>query len=287
MDGSCTFPHAVPTWAKVASAIFMTSVRGCVAIMAMTSVNLMSPSRKRASISSPPMSNWRSIAASVSKNGTSASSCTSRPDSSRTPPAGLFALLLLAALLNPSASAQDELLLEHVSNAVSVLQQLDELAGTCLSSLQEDAAGADSPCTQFLAAIDGELLAQYLANCAALNSWKDQYVAASFGTNPIEPTNGIALQLLVGTDYACGENALQLRTEFVTSAFARLQGGTALTQEHAMLERRLRELEFDATLTAERRLLQNSVLQQQLQRQRATERQMRQLDHELIRQQRN
>lgn len=179
----------------------------------------------------------------------------------------------------------------HVDGAVSLLEQLDALAGTCKTALQQPdetvaATVAATPCSQFLAAIDGELLAQYLAHCRVLKEWKAQYVTAAFNADQTLITADTALQLLVGTDYACGENALQQRTEFVTSTFALIQPGAGISQrQNNQVELRLKELQFDATLSAERSLLQNSVEQQELQRVQESARQMRQLELENLRQQ--
>ena len=54
---------------------------------------------------------------------------------------------------------------------------------------------------------------------------------------------------------------------------------------NAALNRRLAELRFDATLNNERRLLQSSVLQQQARSELETQRQINDLENELIRQQ--
>ncbi|MSR12373.1 MAG: hypothetical protein EXR84_11350 [Gammaproteobacteria bacterium] len=210
----------------------------------------------------------------------------------------------IALLIGAKATAQDATLQSHIDGAVGVLQQLDTLASACLSGLQQAPATNPNPnpnCAQFIAAIDGELLAQYIAHCEVLAAWRASYVTTAFETTqnataadqtPSEIARTPSeiespLQLLVGAEYACGENALQARTGFVTAAFAQLQqNATAIQQENAGLTRRLNESQFDATLSAERRLLQNSVRQQQLQRQRESEHQLQQLENEIIRQQR-
>lgn len=325
MVGSCILPHVVHTSAKVAFAISMTSVPGCVGNIKMTSVNLMNPSKQRALISSQATCNSRSIVASVSRTGKSASNSSPRRYIARCSATSLVLGLGIALLIGAKATAQDATLQSHIHGAVGVLQQLDTLASACLTGLQQTPATATNPnpnCAQFIAAIDGELLAQYIAHCEVLAAWRASYVTTAFettqnataaGQTPSEiararseiartqseiarTPSDIAgtpseiespLQLLVGAEYACGENALQARTGFVTAAFAQLQqNATAIQQEHAGLTRRLNESQFDATLSAERRLLQNSVQQQQLQRQQESERQLQQLENEIIRQQR-
>ena len=94
------------------------------------------------------------------------------------------------------------------------------------------------------------------------------------------------LQLLVGVEFACGEGALQKRTQFVVSAFSLLQDDQIQSQRaNAALTRRLAEINFEATLNNERRLLQNAVLQQRARRELETQRQINDLENELIRQQ--
>ena len=306
MDGSCLLPHVVHTSAKVAFAISMSSVPGCVGIIKMASVNLMNPSKQRALISSQATCNSRSIVASVSRTGKSASNSSPRRYIARCSATSLVLGLGIALLIGAKATAQDATLQSHIDGAVGVLQQLDTLASACLTGSQQAPATNPNPnpnpnCAQFIAAIDGELLAQYIAHCEVLAAWRASYVTTAFettqnataaGQTPSEiartPSDiGNPLQLLVGAEYACGENALQARTGFVTAAFAQLQqNATAIQQEHAGLTRRLNESQFDATLSAERRLLQNSVQQQQLQRQQESERQLQQLENEIIRQQR-
>lgn len=192
---------------------------------------------------------------------------------------------------------------QHVTGAVALLEKLDALAVTCNSSLQlpantvaETAAESvnQSPCARFLAAIDGELLAQYLAHCNALKEWRSIYVTAAFNAAAGSAIPETAQRLLVGTEYACGEDALQQRTQFVTPTFALIQPGEASREVNGagisqlpgnQLEQRLKELQFDSTLTAERNLLQNSLQQQQLQRAQESARQMRQIELENLRQQ--
>ena len=93
------------------------------------------------------------------------------------------------------------------------------------------------------------------------------------------------LQLLVGVEFACGEDALQKRTQFVINTFSLLQDNKIQYQRaDATLTRRLAEMEFDATLNNERCLLQNSILQQRARMEFETQRQINDLGNELIRQ---
>lgn len=208
--------------------------------------------------------------------------------------AALGCVLLAAA---PAAAAQEDELQVHITDAVSALQQLDSLAKSCLDALEQDGTtdgtadgttNAQALCSAFMTGVDGELLARYLAHCRVLRDWRDTWVSNQFTDAGDRPAPESDVRILVGTDYACGENALQLRTEFVTTAFNQLQaiaGGGA--QQNATLARRLAETRFDATLAAERERLQNAVEQQQRRRELETERQRQRVENELIRQQIN
>lgn len=264
----------------------------------MTSVNMMNPLKKRAKCFSPRSRNSKNTVASASRTGISASNSTSKNARysarllSRLPGASLrsalLSLLLFSGLLLcPPASAQNTDLQAHINQALSALEQLDNLAGTCLIAL-DDAASATSQqaCSSFMDAVDGNLLSQYLDDCKLLKAWRDEYIAQAINTIEDNSNNTELLRNLVGTDYACGADALQQRTQFVTTAFSRLQTTerpNSLSQSE--LNRRLAESKFDATLNEERRLLQNSVQLQQQRRQQETTRQMHQLENELIRQQ--
>lgn len=200
-----------------------------------------------------------------------------------------LAALGLSLVLNSFCSAQQVDLQIRIDAASNSLEQLDTQAGTCLSALNQGTEDiAQQSCSEFLASIDGELLAGYLEHCQSLKSWRDEFVAATVGSDAAARDSEENLQLLVGIEYSCGEGALQKRTEFVTSAFSLLQDRQMQNQgANALLSRRLTELQMESTLNNERRLLQNSVLRQGSRRELETERQMNDLEKELIRQQIN
>ena len=197
------------------------------------------------------------------------------------------ALACLGLLFSFSANSAEADLQAHIDAANAALGQLDSMAGGCLTAL--DSAGDDiaqQRCREFLDAIDGETLAQYLAHCEALKQWRDDFVNTALASGTDRDSSTQNLQYFIGTEHACGENALQKRTQFVSNAFTLLQEGQMQDQPTtAALTRRLAELQFEATLNAERQLLQDSVLQQRLRTEQETLRQMHKLENELIKQQ--
>lgn len=190
-------------------------------------------------------------------------------------------------LLPVMALAQDSNLEQHVEQASVALVELDNKAEACLTGLNSATAlEAKQSCDEFMQAIDGELLAGYLTHCDALKIWREEFVSDSREVEVSAEESAEMLQLLVGVEFACGEGALQKRTQFVISAFSLLQDDQIPSQRaNAALTRRLAEMKFEATLNNERRLLQNSVLQQQARRELETQRQINDLENELIRQQ--
>lgn len=181
------------------------------------------------------------------------------------------------------AHAQEQSVQDQVGAAHALLNELDTLAGTCLNPA--DTSLADT-CGQFLAALDGELVATYLQQCERLRVWREEFVTAQFTTDTDTTTNATQLQNLVGVDYVCGEQTLLRRTQFVADAFALTRQSGANPEGSAVtLNRRLSELQFESRLEAERRSLLESVEMQRQRREQETARQMQQLENELIRQQ--
>ncbi len=180
--------------------------------------------------------------------------------------------------------AQVSSLDSSVEAAAAALTELDSKAQSCLNSLDQAATSeAQQRCDEFLQAIDGELLATYLTHCDALKNWRDEFVAEAVGN---DQNNTNSLELLVGIEFACGENALQKRTQFVVDTFALLQGGQIQERRaSAALSRRLAELNFQSITNQQRRLLQDAIQQQQLRSQLETQLQWNEVENELIRQQ--
>ncbi len=190
-------------------------------------------------------------------------------------------------MLSTIAFAQDISLEQHVEQASVALVELDNKAQACLNALNSATAlEAKQTCDEFLQAIDGELIAGYLAHCDALKDWREEFVSNTRGAEVAAEESAEMLQLLIGVEFACGEDALQKRTQFVVSTFTLLQEGQIQNQPaNAALSRRLAELRFEATLSNERLLLQNSILRQRARRELDIQRQVDDLENELIRQQ--
>ena len=158
-------------------------------------------------------------------------------------------------------------------------------AKACLDNLeQENTDQAVNSCEEFLQSVDGELLADYLANCEALKSWREKFV-----TDELERSEDAEeyVNLLSGIELSCGENALQRRTESVVIVFNILQGNSSQSQGTSLLNRRIAEFEFEQTANAERRLLQNSIRRQQQRSLLLSDQQLDDVQEELIRQQIN
>lgn len=251
-------------------------------MISVSSINLL---KTPANCGSQPIRSWKNTAASALKSGISASNCTNKPCRFWH---RLGLLWVGACLLPATLFAQEPSLDTRIDSATTALTELDLKAETCLISLAEGTTDeAKAHCDEFLQAIDGALLASYLVDCEALRNWRDDFVSASTADNAPDNNNSEEnLRRLVGIEFACGENALNKRTEYVVSAFSLLQDGQIKNQRaSAALTRHLAELQMQSTANQERRLLRNSILQQQSKRQLETEQQWNDLELELIRQQ--
>ncbi len=172
---------------------------------------------------------------------------------------------------------------ERIAEAERILQAVDAQAESCLAQLAETSdAGQPAACADFLAAIDGETLAGYLAHCDALKQWRDDYVE----NPPIVSMKGERdLQRLVGIERACGENALRRRTRFVAEAFDAINTRRASRLSGLSLQRRLGEIEFQSTLGGWQNELDATNSNRRIHNE--TLRQFDQLEEELIRRQIN
>lgn len=219
--------------------------------------------------------------------------------------ANLSTLTLLALLgVTHFSSAQSPadkttalFLKTELESANTVLSDLDTKALNCISSFNMNLGEAQALfCDEFLRAIDGDLLASYIKHCNTLRVWRDEFVLTSQNSstaidNPQENFQDSSqdnLELMVGVEYSCGENALKERTEYVVSAFNTLKGGTLLNQSiQQSFDRRLADLAQQSRLRSQGQALQNSIKQQGQRRQETTQQQMQRLETELVRQQIN
>jgi hypothetical protein len=252
----------------------------------MISVNLTSLSKTPVSIGFPTINSWKNTVENALRNGRSVSKSTNRR-SNLIRQCSILSIGALLFSLSPSATliAQEISLESRIKSANDALVELDEQAKSCLELFEQgETDAAISRCGTFLQSVDGTLLADYLANCAALKTWREEFITGNNSDSENAETN---LQLLSGIELACGENALQKRTEYVVSAFVLLQGEQSQNRSGTLANRRLTEFEQEQTLISERRRLQNSVFEQQQRRRSETNQQWNNLENELLRQQIN
>ena len=200
--------------------------------------------------------------------------------------------LWLVAWLQSAASAQQAAqepvdYQAHIDAAAIQLQTLDSKAAACLAAFEEESReSATARCQEFLGAIDGAELADYVARCEVLKAWRENFVLAAQQSDADNRGSAADLSLMVGIEFTCGEDALQKRTQFVTTAFNMLYGNrNSAQQANSEIARRLAELQFETTLSNERRLLQDAIRRQQSDRLLQNERQFDALEKEIIRQQ--
>jgi hypothetical protein len=160
----------------------------------------------------------------------------------------------------------------RITHAKQVLAELDDKALTCMSSFNLNLGEAAALlCDEFMRAIDGELLASYLEDCSAANTWRDALVAQNLEANTALQT-GAARGLKLAIETYCDKGVKgTLLNQAVTQSF----------------ELRLSELEQQIFIDRERRALQRAIETQRLQREQATQNQFRDIENELIRQQIN
>lgn len=248
----------------------------------MTIANMMCGLKTLSSYGSQATDNWKSTVVSASRSGISASRFTSN---FRIPAHAILGSLMAISLISATASAQETTLDSRIQFASEALATLDEQARICLNHFEQGATEqAVSSCNSFLRSVDGSLLADYLAHCDALKAWREDFVTGEITSAGDAETN---LELMRGIELVCGEDALQKRTEHVVSAFNLLQGNPSQSQATSTINRRIAELEFEQTMNAERRLLQNGILQQRQHTNSLIEQQWDEQQEELIRQQIN
>lgn len=199
-------------------------------------------------------------------------------------------MLALALYYSSLPSAQQLNIRSSIDSSTSALSLLDSKASDCLSAL-ESGSNSQPLCDDFIAAIDGKLMADYLEQCQLLKNWRDDFIIQTIEAeaDTDSANNEEMLRRLVAIEYSCGENAVLARTEFVEVAFNRLRNNTdnssVATGISAAISRQLAQSRFEALEIRERRRLQEAMQRQQSQSQRDTDRQFDDLENELIRQQ--
>ena len=287
MVGSCTFLLAAVICYLAVFVVFMTKDPGFAGSTPMISVNLMSLSKMPVSIGFLTISSWKNTVGSALRNGRSASKSTNRHANLLMRQCLFLSIGALLFFPSPFSSllAQDISLESRIQSANDALAELDGQAQSCLQLFdQGETDAAVNRCGIFMQSLDGSLLADYLENCAVLKTWREEFVT---GNKPNDEDAETNLQLLSGIELACGENALQKRTEYVVGAFTLLQGEQSQNHSAALVNRRVTEFEQEQAINSERRRLQNSVFEQQQRRRAATNQQWNNLENELLRQQIN
>lgn len=132
---------------------------------------------------------------------------------------------LLAANASAQQSERNSELMppgERLQEVRELILSLDSQASDCLDTAPA-ATAANPHCQALIAAIDGEEVANYLQHCARLKDWRDRFINRyQDGDTSEEVTDTTALEVLVQTEYWCGEDALRERTSSVFPAFAEL-----------------------------------------------------------------
>jgi len=186
--------------------------------------------------------------------------------------------------LPPLLLAQGLSLEERVESASNALAELDRQASACLDSIDKKDDDNLLYCDDFIKALDGELIGNYLNQCEVLKAWRDDFVEdQSTPTDDIERI----LELMTGIEFSCGEDALLKRTQYVAKTFGLLQDTGRASQSAVPVNRRISELQVQRMQNAERLSLQNSILQQNRRLQLETDQRQDDLEKELLRQQIN
>lgn len=199
----------------------------------------------------------------------------------------LLALVLTCSSLTSLSIAQEIDFQKSIDSASKVLAGLNLKASDCLATLDSN-ENSQIVCDDFMKAIDGELVTNYLDQCRSLKDWRDKYVNQTMKSDMDLTTenNAEMLKRLVSIEFTCGENALSNRTQFVFSAFNRLRSGAAGSEVNtAIISRKISNSRFNALENGERQRLQNSLQSQRIRSLRESERQFNDLKNELILQQ--
>lgn len=260
--------------------VFMKHVPGSVESIPMTIANTMCGLKMQLNSGSLHINSWKITAAAALRSGNIASNSMNKLCQGNLISLGSIIALVLISM---NISAQDVTLESRIQSAIESLSTLDKQAKSCLDLLEQEVTEqAPNSCNLFIQHIDGALLASYLANCEVLKGWREEFVTREVNIPENIKAN---LELMRGVEFACGEGALQKRTEFVVITFNSLQGRNAASKTTIAVDRRMTELEFEQTINAERRLLQNGMLEQRQHTNLQIERQWDEQREELIRQQ--
>ena len=88
----------------------------------------------------------------------------------------LFALAVVCSALPSFSSAQESDFQKSIDSSNEALIALDLKASNCLTAMDSD-ENSQVVCDDFIKAVDGELMANYLEQCRTLKHWRDEYVS--------------------------------------------------------------------------------------------------------------
>lgn len=215
-------------------------------------------------------------------------SYTSKQKSRREPGriAGLALLFTCSlALGQPPAEPDSETL--NPDSALARVRQLlgtiDAQAAACNETYEQTAGEVLAvECVDFLSAIDGEPVVDYLVQCRRLRQWRDEFIEDNLQA---EASNSDSdnLQRLMNIEFYCGEGALIIRTEYVASTFATLNQSATARQQSSLAAgiyeyQQLRSLNSPAGGTSQRLRDETGRLWQQLELEILRQQQNRTLD---------
>jgi len=151
----------------------------------------------------------------------------------------LTPVLMISPVLGQQTSTTDVEL--HVQRLSEQLQALDLQAESCLDALASAPAADDvqsrpEACVQFMGAIDGEPVANYLDRCREIKQWRDGFVTDNAGgdtddsSTDSEADRERNLQRLIDIEFYCADDSLRLRTQYVFDAFAAVRQTSGVQQ---------------------------------------------------------
>ena len=180
--------------------------------------------------------------------------------------------------------AQDLSLEDRLELLKETLLELDISATKCLEQLEDTSTKSETDCDDFLRSLDGKIMADYVAHCEVLKSWRDSFINDPSASDNDKETD---LNLMTGIEYSCGDNFLKKRTNNVVAAFEWLAKNHNYQSGSSSLSLRFSESQFMRTQNQERKSLQDSLLQQNVRQRSEVNQRRNQLERELIRQQIN
>ena len=128
-----------------------------------------------------------------------------------------FCWLFLSAA---QADTDLEILEAQLGMASTFVSELDAQAGRC-----RDAGAPSAACSAFTLAISTEALTHYKSLCEPIIRWRDEMIIQRSESDKDMATQvgeeaDRKVQLLLGLEARCGDQALTLRTEHVMAAYA-------------------------------------------------------------------